>query len=115
MDRIRVDRRAQQSPDDWIVVLRNEAGTVAFADVIDVIATTGDLPPVGFSPQAWGATIRVLLRGYNGPENLRGLLVCAKEGCAFVTQGARLVKVLTPNLGVTELVFQAPSEDGLNS
>jgi hypothetical protein len=112
---LRQPQRPAERTNTWKVLFRNEAAVAEIPNVIDVDEDCGELPRIGFAEPVLGSTVRVRVTSYHGPENLRGFLFCARDEQARVMFGARLVKVHEVNVGIVELVFQAPCDENGNS
>jgi hypothetical protein len=95
--------------------LRNESGVAEIPGVVRIDVHEGPLPAIGFSEPHYGARVTIVVSAYSGPDSLSGLLVFGDELRASVVWGARLIKCSPSNIGTTELVFQAESQDDVNS
>ena len=98
------------------VLFKTGSQVAEIPHVIEVSDETGELKRTGFAPPVYGVRINVIVSSYTGPERLCGLLVCfAPDGDARLVPRAKLISATEINVGLTQLVFEAQSEDGINS
>ena len=101
---------------EWEVFIRNVAGTVELPSVVGIDSESVELRRTGFAPPIYGGRIRVRVTKYVGPDDLSGMLVFRGQECgSAVVFGATLVRITEVTIGVTELTFEAPSQDNINS
>ncbi|QDU58862.1 hypothetical protein Pan181_51020 [Aeoliella mucimassa] len=100
----------------WRVIFESSGTAIEIPNVIDVKEESGSLQRVGFAEPKYGATVRVRVSGYSGPSSLpNGELHCINAEVRYLLRHAKLKNVRESNLGVQELIFEAESEDGVNS